>query len=336
MEDRDVTRGFLAASHGEVLKLSSSIPPTAAASLVNTDLQSRSPGERLGRNLLVLWHLLSLDAPTVATVWTVYVGSAAHLHFSVCVPVAMFVAVWVLYAADRLLDSRILNAASWRPHLGRHSQEVLCGVGLEARHFFHHRHRRSLMVGIAAGAVLLAAIVPELEPAAIRLDLVLGSLLFAYFVLIHVSGSAHRLPKEISVGLFFSAAVFIPTVARTPQLRPGLLPLAVLFAGLCCLNCLLIYRWEHAPEQTRTNLPEPHWLTRTALNHLPGIGLSLAAAGLALSATTHRTSPLPVVLAVLLLMGLHRLRDRLAPLTLRATADFVLLTPLPLLLLRHL
>ena len=192
------------------------------------------------------------------------------------------------------------------------------------------------MVGIALSAVLLAAIVPALEPVAIRLDLVLGSLLFAYFVLIHVSGSAHRLPKEISVGLFFSAAVFIPTFARAPQLRLALLPLAALFAGVCCLNCLLIYRWEHAPEQTARSLPKPHGLTRTALNHLSGSGLLLAAAGLALSATTHRTTPLSMVLAVLLLMGLHRLRDRLAPLTLRAAADLVLLTPLLFLLLRHL
>lgn len=331
-----MTRGFLAASHGEVLKLSSSIPRTTAGFPLDTDVPLRSPDERLGRNLLVLWHLLSLDAPTVATVWTIYLGSAAHLHFPVCVPVSMFAAVWVLYAADRLLDSRILNAASWRPRLARHRGAVLDGLGLEARHFFHHQHRRPLMVGIALSAVLLAAIVPELEPAAIHLDLILGSLLFAYFVLIHVSGRAHRLPKEISVGLFFSAAVFVPTVARAPQLRPALLPLAVLFAGLCCLNCLLIYRWEHAPEQTARSLPEPHGLTRTALNHLSGIGFSLAAAGLALSATTHRTTPLPVVLAALLLMGLHRLRDRLAPLTLRAAADLVLLTPLPFLLLRHL
>ena len=331
-----MTRGFLPASHRGVLKLSSFIPRTAGGSPLDTDVPLRSAGERLGRNLLVMWHLLSLDAPTVATVWTIYIGSAEHMPFPVCVPVSMFAAVWVLYAADRLLDSRILNTTSWSPRLARHPHAVLNGLGLEARHFFHHRHRRSLMVGIAASAVLLAGIVPELKPAAIRLDLILGSLLFAYFVLIHVSGSAHRLPKEISVGLFFSAAVFVPTVAGAPQLRLALLPLAVLFAGLCCLNCLLIYRWEHAPEQTAKSLPEPHWLTRTALNHLSGIGLSLAAAGLALSATTHRTTPLPVVLAVLLLMGLHRLRDRLAPLTLRAAADLVLLTPLPLLLLRHL
>lgn len=300
---------------------------------------------RLGRGLLARWHLLSLDAPTVAAFWTWYIAAAAHLQLPARVPIAMFVAVWTLYAADRLLDSRVLPTAPLLPCTAARQQPALDQLAfgpllkfpeLEARHIFHHRHRRPMIAGMACGALLLAALVPELEPAAIRLNLVLGSLLFAYFVLIHATARAHRLPKEISVGLFFSAAVFIPTVARAPQLRLALLPVALLFAVLCSLNCLLIYRWEHDSERPSPGQQASHWITHNAVRHLSAIALTLAALSLAYSLFTRQTTPLPIAVSALLLLGLDRLRPRLAPLTLRAAADLVLLTPVPLLLLRHL
>lgn len=314
--------------------------PTIPGPIAPPNVDATHPSQRLRRNLLVLWHLLSLDAPTVATVWTLFIASAAHLHLPDRVPVAMFAAVWVLYAADRLLDSRILASARWSPRLTEPPQPTLEALGpealgLEARHFFHHQHRRPIIAGILLAALLLAALVPQLDPASIRLDLVLGSLLFAYFVLIHATASAHRLPKEISVGLFFAAAVFIPTISRAPQLRLSLLPIAALFAVLCSLNCLFIYRWEHAPDRYSASLPEPLWLTRTTLGHLPTIAATLAAASLAVAVATHQSTTVPIALSAVLLLGLDHNRNRLAPLTLRAAADLVLLTPLPLLLLRH-
>ena len=314
-------------------------PGPTAAVLTPTQQVSPHPGLQLGRNLVVLWHLLSLDAPSVATVWTLFIASVAHLHLPLRVPFAMFATVWMLYAADRLLDSRILATTHVNSRSIASNISVPEALGLEARHFFHHRHRRPLIAGILLCALLLAVLVPQLDPAAIRLDLVLGSLLFGYFVLIHATASAHRLPKEISVGLFFAAAIFIPTVARAPQLRLTLLPVAVLFAVLCSLNCLFIYRWEHATDCIASpsfpGLSQPHRLTRGALRYLSPTAVFVVVASLALAVATHHLTPCPIALSALLLLCLHRLRTRLAPLTLRAAADFVLLTPLPLLLLRH-
>ena len=62
---------------------------------------------------LALWHLLSLDAPTVAALWTYFIARANHVQLSYAVPAAMFLAVWLIYAADRLLDTRHL--ATGRP-----------------------------------------------------------------------------------------------------------------------------------------------------------------------------------------------------------------------------
>ena len=63
---------------------------------------------------LVLWHLLSLDAPTVAALWTWFIARANHIRLPLASPVAMALAVWMLYAADRLLDARLLDTSPRR------------------------------------------------------------------------------------------------------------------------------------------------------------------------------------------------------------------------------
>ena len=220
-------------------------------------------------------------------------------------------------AADRLLDARVLDT--------RRARE------LEERHLFHFQYRSRFLVGICAAAVGLAVLLPQLSHAAIELYLVEGSLLFAWFLILHATGSAHRLPKEIAVGLFFAAATFIPTVARRPELRSELLAPAALFAGLCSLNCLYIYRWEHPLRQGEGAC---HPSTRLALRHLSAIGAGLAvgsallAVGYFFSGRESWSVPAACALATLLLRILDRFRRSLGATTLRAAADLALLTPL--------
>ena len=248
------------------------------------------------RNPLTLWHLLSLDAPAVATLWTWFIAHANHIHLPIASILAMFLAVWTLYAADRLLDEH----------------------ALEARHHFHHQHRRPFLTGIILASIALAILLPRLEPAAIRLYLILGGLVFGYFVLIHATQNSHRYPKELAVGICFAAATFIPTVARQPTLRPALLPPALLFAALCSLNCLFIYAWEHAPQ------PHP----------LPLLAIILAFTAAAIAVFDHRApwliSAATAISAALLLL-LHRLNSKIPATPLRAAADLALLTPILLL-----
>jgi hypothetical protein len=221
----------------------------------------------------------------------------------------MFLAVWTLYAADRLLDTE----------------------DLEARHRFHQDHRGLFLGAILIASLTLAALVPRIPFEAMRLYLILGGLVFGYFVLIHATRSAHRLPKEIAVGIFFAAAIFIPSVSRRPDLRLQLLPSAILFAVLCGLNCLFIYAWEH--DSAPATHP-PHAATALVLHHLSAISAALVVAAAAL-VILDRRSPWPVAAAIsisaLLLLGLHLSSKRIAPPTLRAAADLVLLTPFLLL-----
>ena len=275
------------------------------------------------RSPLALWHLLSLDAPTVAALWTWFLAGANHISLPLASPAAMAIAVWMLYAADRLLDARILDTSPTRTHFDQ----------LEARHLFHHRHRRAFLFGIALAAIALAALLPSLDATAIHLYLTEGALLFAWFLILHATRSAHRLPKEIAVGLFFAAAVFIPTVARNPGLRLALLPVAFLFAALCGLNCLFIYAWEH-DGPNRANTRQAHATTRLALRHLTALAVAAGITGTAL-ALFDPGSPRPIAaacaLSAALLLVLDRTRRRLPEVTLRAAADLALLTPLALL-----
>jgi F0F1-type ATP synthase membrane subunit c/vacuolar-type H+-ATPase subunit K len=245
---------------------------------------------------LTLWHLLSLDAPTVATLWTWFIARANHIQLPIAAILAMFLAVWTLYAADRLLDEH----------------------ALEARHHFHHSHRKAFLTGIIFSSIALAVLLPRLEPAAIRLYLILGGLVFGYFVLIHATQNSHRYPKELAVGICFAAATFIPTVARQPTLRPALLPPVLLFAALCGLNCLFIYAWEHAPQ------PHP----------LPLLAIILTVTASTVALFDHQAPwsiPTAIALAAALLLVLHQRHQGISTTTLRAAADLVLLTPILLL-----
>ncbi len=260
---------------------------------------------------LTLWHLLSLDAPTVATLWTWFIARANHIQLPAASIAAMFLAVWTLYAADRLLDARLLDARLLDARL-------LDEHPLEARHLFHHHHRRAFLTGIILTSIALASLLPRLEPAAVHLYLILGGLVFGYFILIHATRNSHRYPKELAVGICFAAATFIPTVARQSTLRAALLPSALLFAALCSLNCLFIYAWEHAPQ------PHP----------LPLLAIILALTTTALALFDHGAPwPIPAATAIsaALLLILHRLNPKIPATPLRAAADLALLTPILLL-----
>ncbi|GAC1425616.1 MAG: hypothetical protein NVSMB62_22840 [Acidobacteriaceae bacterium] len=266
-------------------------------------------------NPLVLWHLLSLDAPTVAAVWSWFLARTADVSLPATSIVAMFVAVWGLYAADRLLDARLV-----RPH------PVRAREPLELRHYFHHQHRVRYAVGIVAAGALLAALIPHLLPAAVQLYGVEGAILSAWFVILHATPIARRLPKEFIVGAFFACAIFIPTVARRPELRSALVPHLILLGAVFTLNCLFIHRWEDNSQPASV-----HSITGFATRHIAALTRLTAVLGAALTAVAQpalRPNAAACVLSALLLLMLHRLRRSVDRTILRAAADAVLLTPL--------
>ncbi len=81
---------------------------------------------------LRLWHLASLDAPTVAVVWSFAFAWSAGIKLPDWVSALLVLAVWPVYVIDRLLDARA----------GLRSQNL---DRLRERHLFHWRHRRLLL-----------------------------------------------------------------------------------------------------------------------------------------------------------------------------------------------
>ena len=267
-----------------------------------------------------MWHLLSLDAPTVAAVWTIFIARCAGLALPWESPADMFAAVWMLYAADRLLDARPLPDGS-------------APGELEARHRFHQQHRKGFVVGIVAAALALAALLPRMNAESLRLYCLLAALLAAWLLLIHIlpvhGADAHRLPKELAVGVCFPAAVFIPSVARIEAPVHTLLPSAIFLGAVCTLNCLFIYAWEHP------NLRRASSTTRWAAQRL--LPLTAAVTAAAIVAAWLGRGPLrPIAAACALsaaLLGILNLRRAtMNPVNLRAAADLSLLTPLPILM----
>jgi hypothetical protein len=271
---------------------------------------------------LRLWHLASLDAPTVAVVWSLAIAWAAGVRLPAWIPVLLALAAWAVYIADRLLDAR---AALRMANLD----------SLRERHLFHHRHRRLFFpMALAAACAALWIVFTQMPSIARERNSVLAVAALAYFTGVH---SSRRLPtfhlsplvkKELLVGLLFTAACALPAFSRAAaQLAPTRGPLvaaAVFFALLAWLNCHAIDRWE-TPDPTHG----PQIFASACL-------LAFAALPLAgfLSSAQPRFAALVVAGAAsaLLLALLDRSRGRLTPIALRAAADLVLLAPLALLL----
>jgi hypothetical protein len=307
---------------------STQIPSPATLPITASYLTATSAPSQ---NLLAYWHLLSLDAPTVAMLWTWFIARSCGIHLPPTAVLAMGTAVWLLYAADRLLDSRNLLRSSIKSfilseaNISAQSEANNSSKSLEPRHHFHRHHQRRFRFGILAAAFALATLIPQLAAPSIRLYALLGTVLTVYFGLIHLQRNpAPRLPKEIAVGIFFSAATFIPTVARQPTLRAQLLPAAIFFGLTCSLNCLFIYAWEHP-----SPFPEAHATTRLALRHLrPLIGLAVLGSFTLTLRLTRWQLPCAVAIAASFLLLLHCNRRHLSATTLRASADLCLLTPI--------
>jgi hypothetical protein len=253
-------------------------------------------------SLPALWHLLSLDAPTVAALWFTLAARAAHLPLHAADVAALALGTWMLYAIDRMLDAR---------HGAMHLQEE--------RHRFHGANHGAFLAALVCAVPLLLALLAHMEPRLLHAYLVLGLALAIYFALIHTRIFAHRIPKELAVGVIFMAAIFMPEfLADTHMLLP-----ALCFGALCWLNCALIYRREHS------NLSDAHWSTRFAIRHMSLLlsALVVAEVMLCFSGETAHTLSLSVILSALAMAALHRAQHRMGRLSFRIAADSLLLTP---------
>jgi len=284
---------------------------------------------RAGSSLLRGWHLLSLDAPTVAATWCAAFSSAAGVPLTSAAAHAaiafLSLATWLCYVGDRTQDARAsLHASELRP-----------------RHRFYgawwRMHRSSLVALVSVGVIATSALALFGLSRALFVDyvgLTLASLLYFSWVHSGRERAGRAFAKEAAVAVIFALGCILPAWSTASLERATqLLPAGALFALLCWLNCVAIERWEglgrvHA---------HAHGSTQWAARHLTALSLGCAAAAVALAICRH-TLHRPAVIASLLapclacafvsLAALERWRARISVDSLRVLADVALLTPL--------
>jgi hypothetical protein len=273
-------------------------------------------------NLAQWWHLLSLDAPTVAALWAWFFARAMHLHLPLIQPMLLGLGTWLLYVADRILDG-----------LSQRQGDLL-----RERHHFHARHRTAFLAVASLLAVLLAwSVLTHMRPEALRDDSWIGVFALLYLFSVHRGSNATRtsappLPKELAVAILFAAATAVPAWSRLHGIeleKEQLATAVVFFAALCWINCVGIEKWECEGPTPALN---SHVSTRWASLHLRSIVTTIALFCIAAALLAPTSGLAAVYLAALLSSGLLFVLDarssHLSPLHLRIAADAALLTPL--------
>lgn len=305
---------------------------------------ARYRGEGEGRvygfpRALAFWHLASLDAPTVAVVWSLAFAWAGGVHVAGRVVLVLALTTWCAYVSDRLLDARGGLRTGARP-------------ALRERHLFHWRHRRLFvaLAGVAAGVAGVIALT-FMPPLVRERGSFLAAAALVYFSGVHAASRLQRWPqslprlvsKEFLVALLFTTGCILPAWSRlyateTREFsRWWFWIAAVYFAALAWLNCCSIASWESDGEARGAGSDDEK---RKFFGPRTGRGTNLYAAcllalvGLSMAFAASASHPRPATLlfagalSALLLALLGGLRTRLTPLALRAGADLVLLTPL--------
>src|SRR5262249_35249583 len=156
---------------------------------------------RQGPAFVCFWHVASLDAPTVAVVWSLGFAWSAGVRLPVWATTALALITWAIYVGDRLLDAW---AGMQLPPLHH----------LRDRPFFQWRHRKLLAPAAFAASVIAAALIIARLPAGARVsDSAVAVATLAYFSGVHSRGRWWRLlerllswlsARAILIGVLFS------------------------------------------------------------------------------------------------------------------------------------
>jgi hypothetical protein len=184
----------------------------------------------IGRRPLLWLNVFCLDAPLVAISWQWLFARQMDFSLPVGDQAALFVTAWLIYLADRLADSLVLDV----------------DVTKSFRQAFCFRHRKLFIAMTITIALFDTALVfSRLDRRIFVLGLFLGAIALIYLAINFVFPRLWQaIPlKEIAIGLLFTAGTLL-------VLGPGLFEItstmnaAILFACLCSLNCMSIAVWE--------------------------------------------------------------------------------------------
>ena len=267
-------------------------------------------GSRAKYSRLLLPQLISLDTPCVFLAWQAIFAVTFGIRISTVTWVVGAACVWMIYAADHLLD-------------------VQRGAHYSERHLFLREHKQAftrLLIAVLSITVALAFFLP---PPIITGGFLLAAVVCGYMLLVHLGGervTAHW-PKEFVVAAVFALGSSIGVWTASSLHWTALADIALLIA-LFTLNCVAVDCWEWQSGSRRA----PHPVTLWAARHFLWFAGAIALATLILAALT---GPNVIHAAVLVSAGLlliiSGVRRRITSGLARMLADAALLSPLLLL-----
>jgi len=237
-----------------------------------------------------LWpNLLSLDAPLVALVWQLLFARCFHAELTPTAATLLVLAVWLIYAADRVFDAR--------------------GESDLPRHQFYRRNWR-VVAPVWTLALALAGWLAwtRLPRALFERGVLLAAAVTLYFALVHLA-PFRDWPKEAAVAILFALGASLAAWGRVRSAAD--VATILLFSCLCWINCVAIEKWERRKSQ---------WPVTFAAACVAGAALVLLAHQRPVLASAEAASALAFVL-------LDRGRDRFSRDALRVLADVALLSP---------
>ena len=250
-----------------------------------------------------------LDSPFVVATWTWAVSQVLEQRLRWEVYAAQFLACWSVYLADRLID--VARCRDWSCVNGR----------LE----FGRRFQPLLMVLLALNGVLLAGllILGAVSETAIRgLWVAIGVLGYGLIFVIPVFFREKLPGKEVGIGLFSALGIWAALGNQA-----GLWPLLTGIALVVMLNCFVIAARDREIDRANDPGGASRWWKQ--MHHqLPIFGM-IGVLGSAVMIVLGHDSRfyLSLGLAFASLVILHRLANRVSPDSVRAIADWCLLTP---------
>ena len=237
-----------------------------------------------------LWpNLLSLDAPAVALVWQLLFARCFHADVSPASAALLALAVWLIYAADRVFDAR--------------------GESQLPRHEFYRRNWRPVAIVWTLALVTAGWLAFTRLPLAIfERGIVLAAAVSLYFALVHLA-PLHNWPKEAAVAILFALGASLTAWGRVRSAAD--VATILLFSCLCWINCVAIEKWER--RNTR-------WPVGIAATCVAAAAVILLARERPVLGSAESASALAFVL-------LDRGADRFSRDALRVLADVALLSP---------
>lgn len=178
--------------------------------------------------LWLLPNLLSLDAPLIALLWQDVFARDTGVKLAAASRAALPLAVWLIYLADRLLDTR----NGMPPSLtARHSFSCAC------RGFCY------LLAGaVATGLLINIWLLPR---PVFENGFLVSCSVAMYLGIVHCLGGRLRswLPKEAAVGVIFAVGTALAPFTWALDGARLIFP-ALLFGLLCWINSSAIEIWE--------------------------------------------------------------------------------------------